>query len=233
MFDTCRRSAASRPTRRLGAPAAGLTLLLGAVAGCAGPIASRTPALVSEADYARVPDHQGQRVAAARLELAAARDALGRAKLNFINDENEGDLARADQVAAKADLSRAATETKAGKASNEPVLKQQALDDTAAAQVDKREADTRLAYSKKLDVSRTAQVAAAEHRVTLMVERVNLAKLLAMEEAGVPAAAKYDRKAALERVAEAQRAADAAQAKAAQAAGETAAANDQRPSPAP
>ncbi len=233
MLDSDRRPAASSSTRRLGAPAAGLSLLLGAVAGCAGPIASRTPTLVSESDYARVPDDRGQRVAAARLELAAARDALGRAKLNFINDENEGDLARSDQAAAKADLKRAASETKAGKASNEPALKQRALDDTAAAQLDKREADTRLAYARKLEVSRTAQVAAAEHKVTLRVEQVNLAKLLAMEEAGVPAAARYDRKAALERVAETQRAFDAAQALAARAARETAAAKEQRPPPAP
>ncbi len=185
---------------------------------------ARTPSVVSESDYARVPAGQTQRVDEARAQLAAASDALGRAKLRSVDDQHEGTFARADQAVAKADRSRAAAETRAGQESNDPGMMQQAREDTRAAQQDTLSADARLAYSKKLATSRAAQVAAAERLVELRTEALNLAKLDTLIDAGAPAAGKYDRIAAVGRVTAAQRAYDDASASAASAAAETAAA---------
>jgi hypothetical protein len=141
-----------------------------------------------------------------------------------VNDQHEGALARSDQVTAAADLSRASAEQKIGQDSNEPGQLRQARDDTSAAQQGKVVADARLAYSQKLSASQAAQVTAAERKVDLMTEKVNLAKLHALEEAAVPAAGKYDRAAALDRVVNDRRANDSATATASKADGDTIAA---------
>jgi hypothetical protein len=201
----------------------GLALLVAAIAGCA-TSAPRPPSVVSESDFARLPDDKSQRVDVARQRLGDASDELGRAKLGVVNDQHEGALARSDQAAASADLGRAAAETKVGKDSNEPGQKQLASDDTKDAKAGKAVADAHLAYAKKLATSRAAAVTAAERKVELRSEEVNLAKLQSLEEAGIPAAGKYDRAGALERVAKAQKAFDAATVAAARAEAETAAA---------
>jgi hypothetical protein len=189
---------------------------------------ARTPSVVSESDYARAPAGKTQRVDDARAQLAAASDALGRAKLSSVDDQHEGTFARADQASAKADRSRAAAETRASQESNDPGKLQQARDDTRAAQQDTLSADARLAYSKKLATSRAAQVVAADRLVALRTEALNLAKLDTLLDAGVPAAGKYDRVAAVDRVNAAQRAYEDASASAASAAAETAAAKGAR-----
>lgn len=199
----------------------GLALLVVTIAGCATP-APRPPSVVSESDFARLPEDRMQRVDVARQRLADASDELGRAKLGVVNDQHEGALARSDQVAAQAELGRAAAETGVGKDSNEPGQKRLAQDDTREAKAGKAVADAHLAYAGKLATSRAAAVTAAERKVELRSEEVNLAKLQSLEEAGIPAAGKYDRVATLERVGKAQKAFDAATAAAARADAETA-----------
>jgi hypothetical protein len=215
------RSAVSRLSRQLHVPVAAGALLL-TIAGCAGNAASRAPSAVSDSDFARLVPGQTQRVDEARAQVALARDELGRAKLSALNDQHEGALARSDQAAASADKSRAAAETRIGKDSNEPGQIQQARDDTATARQGKEVADARLAYSKKLATSRAAEITAAERKVDLMVEKVNLAKLQSLDDAAIPAAGKYDHATAMEQVVKAQHAFDRATAAAAKAGGETA-----------
>jgi hypothetical protein len=183
-----------------------LGLLLAAPLGCATQRSAETrPSTVSEADYARLPPQQARRVDEARDLLVAAREELGRAKLSVLTDRHEGAFARSDQASAAADLSRAAAETKVGQDSNEPGQVEQAKDDTLSAQQGKASADARSAYAKKLAISRASTVTAAELKVALMLERLNEAKLLALEECGIPAAGKYDRAAVQGRVAKALR----------------------------
>ena len=217
------RSLGSSMSGHTDTPIAAMALLLAIAAGCASNAASST---VSESDFARLTPGQIQPVDDARSQLALARDDLGRAKLSVVNDQHEGDLARSDQASASADMSRAAAESKIGKDSNEPGQMKQARDDTKAARQDKELADVRLAYSKKLATSQAAQVAAAERKVDLMTEKVNLAKLQSLDDAAVPAAGKYDHATAMQRVVDAQRAYDGANATAATASRETTAAKE-------
>lgn len=126
-------SRSTRTGRRLDVAArtALLLSLLAGLAACATTAPPRMPSLVSESDYARVPVDRTQRVDEARQQLSAARDALGRAKLSSVTDQQEGTFARADQASAKAGQTRAAAETQASKESNDPGQLRQALDNTA------------------------------------------------------------------------------------------------------
>jgi hypothetical protein len=207
---------------RVNLPVATGAVLLAIATGCAGNAAPKKAFAVSDADYGRLAAGQTTPVDEARAQLALASDELGRAKLAVVNLQHEGDLARSDQASASADASRAAAQTKIGKDSNEPGQIQQARDDTKAAQQNKAVADARVAYSKKLVDSQSAQIVAAERKVDLMTEKVNVAKLQALDDAAIPAAGKYDRATAMQRVAEAQRAYDGARSKAAAEAHETA-----------
>ncbi len=204
-----------------------LALLAASLSGCATPKAATQASVVSETDFARLAASQIQPVDEARAQLGMAQDELGRAKLGVVTGQHEGALARADQAAASANLSRAAAETKVGQDSNEPAQVRQARDDTLVAERGKAVADARLAYAKKLATSGAAQVAAAERKVDLMTARVNLAKLQALRDAGVAAAGKYDREAALRSVTDAQAAHERAMATAAEAARETSVAAEQ------
>jgi hypothetical protein len=208
--------------------AATFTLLVASLSSCVTSAAATRASTVSDADFARLAANQTQDVDEARAQLAAANDELGRAKLGVVNSQHEADFARSDQAAASAEQSRAVTETKVGQDSNEPAQLQQAREDTRAAQRGKDAADARLAYSKKLTISLTAKVTAAERKVDLMTARVNLAKLQALEQAGVPAAGKYDRDGALKGVTDAQRAHAAAVATAAEATAEASRAAEQQ-----
>lgn len=194
--------------------------LLAVSAGCAGS-ASKASSTVSDSDYGRLGAGQTRPVEEARAALALAQDELGRARLSLVNDQHEGELARSDQAAASADASRAAAQSKIGKDSNEPGQLRRAHEDTLAAKAGQDVADARLAYSRKLATSQAGQVAAAQRKVDLMTEKVNLAKLQSLDDASVPAAGKYDRASAMQRVVDAQRAYDRAIAAAAAASTET------------
>lgn len=200
-------SVSSRWLRCTGSPIAAIGMLLALAAGCATASATRSgsSSTVSDSDFARLAPNEVGPADDARSELALARDELGRDKLSMVNDQHEGDLARSDQGSAKADMSRADAERGIGKDSNEPAQKQQARDDTEAARQGKEVADARLAYSKRLATAQADQVKAAERKVDLMTEKLNLAKLQSLEEASIPAAGKYDHPALVKRVEIAQR----------------------------
>jgi hypothetical protein len=213
-----------------------VALLLVWGAGCATTTAPTTSAsappsaaplsTVSDADFGRLAPDQIQPVVDARAEVDQARNELGRAKLEGVNDQHEGELARSDQAQSSADMSRAVVEGRIGQDSNDPGQKQQAADDSKAAQQDSDAANARLVFAKKLTISRAAQVTAAERKVDLAVEKVNVAKLQSLEDAAMPAAGKYDHAAAMERVMIAQRAYDSATVTANNAVGETTAAHE-------
>lgn len=196
--------------------------------GCAGNSASSNapPSIVSDSDFGRLAAGQTTLVDDARAQLALAQDELGRARLSVVNDQHMGDLARSDQAVASAEASRAAAQTKIGKESNDPGEKQLARDATQAAQTSQQVAEARLAYSQQLATSQAAEVTALERKVDLMTEKVNVARLQALDDAAIPAAGKYDRATALQRVADAQHAFDRASADAASAAAETAIAKE-------
>lgn len=193
-----------------------LAILLGLPVGCATTTASApAPAeplsTVSDADFGRLTSDQIRPVDDARARLALARDELGRAKLDVVNDQHEAELARSDRAASSADMSHAVAERKIGSDSNEPGQMRQASDDTKAAQQRMEVADARLAFADKLSTSRAAQVTAAERKVNLMVKKVNVAKLQSLEDAGMPIASRYDHAAAMEQVMVAQREYDSAE----------------------
>jgi hypothetical protein len=209
MTESMRQCVRSHPTGRGRPRVAAIALVVATVAGCAtttAPPPPRPPSTVTDSDFARLTPDQIRLVDEARQQLLAARDELGRAKLDAVNVQHEGEFARSDQAAASAGLSRAAAEAKVGQDSNEPGQKQRAREEARDARQDQASADAHLAYSKKLAISRAAQVTAGERKVALMTERVNLAKLKALDDAGVPALGKYDRAAAVEREALAERA---------------------------
>lgn len=216
------RSAASRRFDRADVRVAAWSLLAVAL-GCAGNASSSKAAssTVSDSDFGRLSAGQSAPVENARAQLGLAQDELGRAKLSVVNDQHEGELARSDQATATADVSRAAALSKMGKDSNEPNQIQEAREATATARSSRQVADARLAYSRKLAASQAAQVTAAERKVELMTEKVNLAKLQSLDDARVPAAGKYDRATVMQRVVDAQRAYDRAVTTAAAASVET------------
>jgi hypothetical protein len=219
------RSAGSSQSFRVDKAVALLAAVM-ATAGCVGTRASSTASntassTVSDADFGRLSADETRPVDDARANLALARDELGRAKLAVVNDRHEGQLARADQATASADVTRAAAETGMGTDSNEPGQLQQAREDTRSANDSKAVADARLAYAKRLASSRADQVTAAERKVELMQEKVNLAKLQSLDDAGVPAAGKYDHATTMQRVVDAQRAYDRAVASAEASSGQT------------
>jgi hypothetical protein len=200
--------------------------LLAATAACMSGQGQSRSVPVSEADYGRVGAGQSRVVEDARQQRAAAQDELGRAKLRMMDDRHEGELAKSGQAAATAERSHAAAEGKIGTDSLEPGQVERARSDTKFAELQTAVADAHLRYAEKLKSSREAGVTAAERKVSLMDERVNAAKLQAMDEAGVPAAAKYDRAAAMEKVVQAQRRYDQARSTASEAEQQAAAARE-------
>ncbi len=167
----------------------GLTLM---AAACASGRGERGLDTVSDSDFGRLQPGQAQGVADARQQALQARDELARAKLHLTDTQHEEELAKADQAAADSDRKRAEAESKMGAESNEPVQKQRAQELTETAQLHRRSADAHLEYAKKVSDSRKAEVDAAQKRLALADAKENLSKLKAMQEAGIPAAGKYD-----------------------------------------
>jgi hypothetical protein len=189
-------------------------MLLATAAACMSSRGQSGSAPVSDADYGRVGEGRNRGVDEARQQAAIARDELGRAKLSLMDDRHEGELARSDQASAAAERSHAEAEGKIGKDSMEPGQLERARSDVRSAEARKAAADAHAQYAAKLTSSRQALVAAAESKVSLMDEKVNVAKLQALEDAGVPAAARYEHAGALEKVVQAQRRYEEARAKA-------------------
>jgi colicin import membrane protein len=147
---------------------------------------------VREGDFARLEPAQTEKVNAVRAELAQAEEDLARAKARVPEARREVDAGDADRKVAETALDRAKKE----------------LD---AAEARRRAADARKDYAEKLAEAREADVDGAQRRVDLANARVELAKLLALEQAGSPNLAQYEKSSFYESVTNAQKKVEEAQ----------------------
>ncbi len=147
---------------------------------------------VSDADFGRLQAGQTGPVDEARQFLASARDESARAKLRLQQMQQEDDLAKADQQVADADAKRAEAQVRLANENREPAALESARKMTESAKIRHQAADARLDYANQLAAARQASVKAAERQVALGEARVEWAKLQALQQAGVPAATKYD-----------------------------------------
>jgi hypothetical protein len=170
------------------------------------------PVTVSDSDYGRLTAAQTAPVDQARTELGQARDEAARAKLRQTDAAQATALAQADIGVAEAELQRADARMKMAQESADPTQLAQATEMTEAAKLRLATAQARLDYAQKIQAARAAEVAAAESAVALQEMRVEEAKLLALQQAQVPAATKYDPAQLNARVAEAQKQFDEASA---------------------
>jgi hypothetical protein len=185
-------------------------IALGLAAACA--TGSHRPILVSDADYGRLQPGQTQLVEAARADRGTAHDAVARAKLRQMEAKHEIELAMADEKAVDAERMRAESAVRSAKESNDPAQAEAARAVVETAQLRKRTADAHLAYAKKLQALRDAEVVAAEKHLAYQDLRVEQAKLQSLQAAQIPAAAKYDATALQARVTKATREAQQADA---------------------
>lgn len=147
---------------------------------------------VSDSDYGRLQSGQTQIVEAARADLGRARDEFARAKLGETDAMQEDALARSDLKAAESAQMRADSLMITARESNAPADLEAARTAAEIAQHHRQTADAHMTYAKAVQAQRAAEVRTAERRVAYESARVELAKLQALQEAGVPAAAKYE-----------------------------------------
>lgn len=166
-------------------------LLLGVLAGCAHGSSSQPPQ-VADPDFGRLGPSQTAPVDEARHFVSSARDELSRAKLRAQDGRHELDLAKADQAAASADAQRADAEKKAADQSRAPADLERARDLQERAKLHKSAADAHVEYANRLIKANDASVDAANRQVDLAEARLEWAKLQTLQQAGVPAATKYD-----------------------------------------
>jgi colicin import membrane protein len=159
---------------------------------CAGTGKGSSAPTVSDADFGRLQPGQTGPVDEARRFLASARDEQARAKLRLQEVQHQDDLAKADATAARAAAARAAAQAKAADDSRDPAQLEQARALKEQADAEKRAADARDTYAKQLKDARQASVDAASAQVDLGDARVELAKVQALQQAGIPAASRYD-----------------------------------------
>jgi hypothetical protein len=183
---------------------------LALAAGCATSGGARSGATVSDADYGRLRAGQTGPVDQARLFQASARDERARAQLRLQEGQHEGQLARADEETAKAAAERAQAEAKMASESRDPAQLERARTLKERADAQQRAANAHAEYVKRMTAARKAAVDAADKQVALGDARVELAKLQSLQQAGVPAATKYDLAKFQARVDEAQKTFDAA-----------------------
>jgi len=160
---------------------------------------------VSDVDFGRLNTSQMGPVDAARGQLFAARDAQARTTLRFEEAKHEAQLAQAEGTAAQADAQRAQAEQEAAASSNAPDVKARAQEGAIQAELHGRAAQAHAAYAQKLLAARQAEVDAAGEMVKVREAELERAKLTALSQAGIPAAAKYDAATFDARVADAQR----------------------------
>jgi colicin import membrane protein len=171
-----------------------LPLALAAVLGCLHGGAQRDarPSTVSDADAGRLGPEQVGLVNQARQGLDDARDALSRTSLRLQQARNEEGIAKADRQAAQADQKVAAAQQKVADDSRAPDALEQARLLQARAAAHGHAAELHVAYATKLIGEREAEVQAAERQVKVAQARVEWSNLRALEQAGNPAATKYD-----------------------------------------
>lgn len=182
-----------------------LALVVVALGVSACKTASKAPEFqpVSQEDVGRLSPQQMAPMAAARQDVDLARDELARAKHRLGQANRERGYAEAEQTAAKAELQRAEALRKSADASREPQRLAAAEEAAASAQLQQRAYEARHDFTVKLIAAREAEVRASEAKVAEMEARFEAAKLAALQQAGIPAATKYDPARFQQRVAEA------------------------------
>lgn len=160
---------------------------------------------VSDADFGRLTASQMGPVETARRQLFADRDARARTTLRLEEAKHEAELAQADGTAARADTQRAQAEQAAAASSNAPDLKARAEEAAIQAELHRRAAQAHAAYAQKLLAARQAEVDAADNLVKVREAELERAKLMALSQARIPAAAKYHPATFDARIADAQR----------------------------
>lgn len=174
-----------------------MSKIVAAMAACAalacagGRAEQKAPVTVSDSDYGRLQSGQTALVDAARADLARARDEFARAKLGETDARQEDELARADLTAAESAKMRADSLAKTAAESNAPADLEAAKSMAETAQLRLETANAHMTYAKAVQAQRAAEVRTAERRVAYESARVELSKLQALQQAGVPAAAKY------------------------------------------
>lgn len=166
-----------------------------AVSGCALFQHGRNPKFepVSDADVGRLAPGQMGPIDAARGQVFAARDAQSRTKLRLEESRHEAELAQAEQTAARADIERARAEQDAAASSNDPAGKARAQEAAVEAELHRRATQAHAAYAQRLLTARQAEVEAAGELIKVREAELERAKLNALAQARVPAAAKYPR----------------------------------------
>lgn len=167
-------------------------LWLGAAAGCAGSRGAAQGPQVAETDFGRLGPAQTAPVDEARHFVSSARDELARAKLRAQDAQNELAMAKADQVEASAAAQRAGAEQKVADQSRAPAQLDRARQMQEQAKLHKSAADAHVDYVNRLIQANNASVDAANKQAELADARLEWAKLQALQQAGVPAATKYD-----------------------------------------
>ena len=192
----------------------GIAVALAALAACAGMGGGKgqqaSEATVPDADLGRLAQGQMGPVEEARQFLGSARDEQARAKLHLQEVQHENELATADAQSAKADADRAGVQAKVANDSRDPGQLEQARVMRLQADAKKRAAEARADYAKKMAAARQASLAAADQQVALGEARLERGKLIALQQANVPAAGKYDMAKFDARVANAQKSFDQA-----------------------
>lgn len=194
-----------------------LALGAGIAPGCrsASPRPAEKPVVtVSPADLGRLAPEQMGPVRAARGEVDAAQDVVARARLRLQDARQEESYARADRAQAEADRQRGEAQLRTAREAGDGPLAARATDLVEAAGLRAQAADARLEYARRLVVAREGGVRAAEAHVSRVEWEVERAKLVALREARIPAASKYDPAPLDRRAFEAARADEAAQARA-------------------
>lgn len=168
-------------------------VVFAAVLGCMhGGQRGARPATVAETDVGRLGPEQAGLVNQARQDLDVARDALSRARLGLQDARNEEGTAKAELAAAGADQKLADAQQKVANDSRAPEALERARRLQERAKANQQAAELHVEYAGKLVAGREAEVQAAERRVEVGQARVEWSRLQALEQAGNPAAAKYD-----------------------------------------
>lgn len=170
-----------------------IPVALAAVLGCMhGAQRDARPATVAETDVGRLAPEQAGLVNQARQALGVARDALSRARLGLQDAQNEVGTAKAELQAARADQVIADAQQKVANDSRAPEAVEKARRLQGQAKANLQAAELHVEYAGKLVAEREAEVRAAERQVEVAQARVEWSKLQALEQAGNPAATKYD-----------------------------------------
>lgn len=152
---------------------------------------------VRQEDFARVSAAASPGVESASGDVAAAQDELAAARARGSEVRRESDAADSERRRAEDARARARRAAE-------------------VAEARERAASAHREYAEKLAAAREASEQGAARRLELAKARLELAKLEAVQQAGVTVTEKYDKAAFLEQVTDAQKRSDEAQAKARQ-----------------